>query len=450
MRSTRGMSLPWTSRLTGVLLALLTFSSHAADATPAKAALNQHFGVATCAGSSCHGSTRPFEDSTVRQDEYFIWQQKDAHHNAYKLLQSPAAKRIAINLGLKDATLAPECLTCHTDFVPEAQRGKRYAMNDGVGCEACHGGSEKWLGAHVSGTSHAENVAQGMTPLEDPLVRAKLCLDCHQGSAAKPVTHRMMGAGHPPLEFDLEFYTSIQPAHFRIDADYKKRKTYAPGGQVWAVGQLVAGQTLLDGMTGDRMTQKGLTPELVFFDCNSCHHPMRPPVWNAGVGGHQEPGQLRIADSSLVMSAVILRTLKTPTSAAWDSSLQKLHRSSEDSVASIKSAAADLRKLTGAGLTELKGRTFTRADLLKLMDALATEGDQKLAGDLTAAKQIYYGLDSLNRNLQQDMQMPKTVFAKGMDDLFAAVDVSGAHPYDPEKFRAAVKQIKAAVATQAS
>ena len=112
---------------------------------------DKHLGVATCAGSTCHGSTRPFADSRIRQDEYFIWQRKDAHARAYDTLRSERSQSIARKLGVADAATAPRCLVCHADNVPEAQRGERFQLSDGIGCETCHGASEHWIGPHTAG-----------------------------------------------------------------------------------------------------------------------------------------------------------------------------------------------------------------------------------------------------------------------------------------------------------
>ena len=33
-----------------------------------------------------------------------------------------------------------------------------------------------------------------------------------------------MGAGHPRMSFELDTFTTVEPAHFKIDADWEKRK----------------------------------------------------------------------------------------------------------------------------------------------------------------------------------------------------------------------------------
>ncbi len=406
----------------------------------------QHVGVATCAGSNCHGSQRPFEDSPVLQNEYFLWQREDAHSNAYKLLQTPASKRIASNLGLKDATTAAECLTCHTDYVAQAQRGRRYAMSEGVGCEGCHGGAQSWLGPHVSGNTHAQNIEAGLYPLEDPVLRGRLCVQCHMGTKNKPITHRIMGAGHPPLEFELDTFTNIQPAHFRVDDDYRKRKNYVPGAKVWAIGQLLAAETLLDGLLGDRFSDGGMFPELVFFDCNACHHPMQNTRWTPGAGGPLGPGEVRLADGYLVMSGVVLSVLQPAAAQRWNAGLVELHKSSAQSVAKTRAAAKALRDIVSEALPKISQGALGKAQAVDLLDLIAKTGIEGKAGDYTTAKQIYYGSDALAAYLRQEHGMPKQALSGPLDEMFAAVDAPLA--YNPEALRGALRKLRTAAAQQ--
>ncbi|MBM3516152.1 MAG: hypothetical protein FJX59_20905, partial [Alphaproteobacteria bacterium] len=266
-----------------------------------------HLGVGSCGGSSCHGALEPWSGSTVLQNEFVVWQEKDPHSDAYKTLQSEESKRIARNLGLPNATEADICLDCHADNVPEAKRAKGFQMSDGVGCESCHGGGEQWLGIHISGRAdHAENIKAGLFPTEDPEARARLCLSCHLGDKDRVITHRIMGAGHPRLAFELDTYSITQPAHFKVDADYTKRKGTPDHFKIWAVGQVVAVESLLDAMLDPNRNQDGIFPELVFFDCHSCHHPMSNVRWEPRDSHGISPGVPRLNDANILMMAALL------------------------------------------------------------------------------------------------------------------------------------------------
>ena len=91
-----------------------------------------HMGVATCAGSTCHGAVEPWKGSNIRQNEFVLWQRKDKHAKAYQALLSDRSKRIARNLGLKSAQTAKICLDCHADNVPLNQRHRSFQLSDGV------------------------------------------------------------------------------------------------------------------------------------------------------------------------------------------------------------------------------------------------------------------------------------------------------------------------------
>src|SRR5205823_8611319 len=103
------------------------------------------------------------------------------------------------------------------------------------------GGSQRWLGPHIAAIfSEAQLGEAGLYPTAEPVARAALCLSCHFGDDHKFVTHRLMGAGHPRLRFELDTFTRTQPAHFLVDDAYRARKNAASGVQIWAIGQALA------------------------------------------------------------------------------------------------------------------------------------------------------------------------------------------------------------------
>jgi len=230
-------------RLLGVLLLMAPWV--AGSETLPQAGADKHLGVATCAASQCHGSAVPRDGSNVMQNEYVTWTQNDPHANAYRTLTSDESKAIAARLGLRSASTAKICLDCHADNVPLEKRGERFQISDGVGCEACHGGSGNWLSTHynVPAVTHQNNIDAGLYPADSAESSGELCLSCHLGTRDKFATHRIMAAGHPRLSFELDTFTELwrtagrQP-HYRVDVDYRERKSAPSHSYTWAVGVL--------------------------------------------------------------------------------------------------------------------------------------------------------------------------------------------------------------------
>ena len=304
------------------LAAALTAASAMAEppapaATATTATLPYHsddksVGVVNCANSLCHGSVQPIKDSNVLQTEYVTWSRVDKHARSYKVLFSEQSLRIGRNLGLaKPPSQEKICLDCHAHNVPVAQRGERFKFDDGVSCEACHGPAGRWLESHVQdGATHADNLKNGLYPTDDPVARAQLCLSCHFGNADRFVTHRIMGAGHPRMSFELDTFTVVEPAHFKPDSDWEKRKRMWDGVKVWAIGQALVVSEMMDVLVDPKRGRDGLFPELVLFDCYACHHPMSDKRWAPRIAG-LGPGTVRLNDSSMLMVRQIARVRRS-------------------------------------------------------------------------------------------------------------------------------------------
>ena len=205
-----------------------------------------HEGVASCASSVCHGATIERSGTNVLQNAYVTWTRYDKHAGAYNVLLNEQSKRIARNLGLPNAHEADLCLDCHADNVPEELRGADFDITDGVGCEACHGGSEDWIARHTAPeATHADNIAHGLFATDDLTARTDLCLSCHLGTEDKFATHRIMGAGHPRLSFELSTFTELEPPHWARDADYAQRKGLETAVTTWTTGLLASARHAL-------------------------------------------------------------------------------------------------------------------------------------------------------------------------------------------------------------
>ena len=424
-----------------VVVAMLT-------ALAAGAAIAGRFeGVASCAGSTCHGRAEG-NGAVVRQDELRLWQEPSsragAHSRTYAGLVSPRGQRIAAALGLGSAGSAAACLGCHA--TPAGSRGERFQISDGVGCEGCHGAASGWIASHYAvGASHAGNVAGGMIPLDNPQVRASVCLDCHFGSG-KPgqfVTHAMMAAGHPRLSFELDLFSALQQ-HWDVDADYAARKSQSDGVRLWAVGQAQAVQRSLGLFARADLGSNGVFPQLTFFDCHSCHrgindNPSRQRGFETNPARPIEFGQPPYNDENIIMLAAVAQVLAPGQAAQFDAAARGFHAAmgkgrSEAVVAAkrLDSAAGAL----GAAMARGPGGSDTA---FRVIAAIGGRAVSARFTDYAGSAQAVMAVDTLLNALVKDGRVTVGVAAgirAHVNRAYAAV--ASPTGYNPAAFRAAL------------
>jgi hypothetical protein len=380
----------------GALLALLGYAAH-----PQTSADNKHLGVASCASSVCHGKSKAVPDQNVGLNEYRIWMDQDLHAQAYRALESPKAKQMALKLGLPSAATAKICLDCHTDNVAAAKQGPKYHITDGVACEACHGGSEKWIETHAQkDATHAANLQRGMYPSEQPLKRAELCLSCHLGTQDKFATHVIMGAGHPRLRFELEVFTALQPAHFQVDADYVKRKGKIEGMNLWFTGQLENAERYLTLLQGPLLTPGGMIPELSFYDCFSCHHSKEKMRWSqTRAGPGIKPGTLRLQKHPFIILQATAEALGDgATATELKNGADELVRAGQSDPATLRAAAKALLERLHT-IEPWAKRAYSPAEVAAVRKMLLRYAASDRASDFGTAEQIEMGVESLSYSL---------------------------------------------------
>jgi hypothetical protein len=347
-KETPGMCKMNKRHVFGVLLLVAPLTA-GAETLP-QVGLDKHMGVATCAASQCHGSAIARDGSNVLQNEYVTWTQNDPHANAYQTLTTDASIAIAARLGLRSASTATMCLDCHADNAPLDKRGERFQISDGVGCEGCHGGAERWLSTHynVPAITHSDSLTSGLYPTDRIADRATLCLSCHLGTEDKFATHRIMAAGHPRLSFELDTFVELwrtagrQP-HYRVDDDYRERKSVSSHSLSWAAGLVVEGRQRLRLVMDPEFTGSGMFPELGLYDCHACHRSMKTVQWRAlsrhgGVG----PGVPFLTDGTFVMIQILARSFDIVTAESIEKALTALHIAGASTAAEIRAAASEL------------------------------------------------------------------------------------------------------------
>ena len=442
-----GHSALTVAALAGVLITLGTGVDVKAQPLPYQSP-HQTLGTVTCASSLCHGSVRLWKDSNVLQNEYLTWSRIDKHARAYNVLLNARSQRIAKNLNLKQpAHESKICLDCHAHVVSLDRRGERFKITDGVTCEACHGPSEKWVKTHVepgdSATAqHAANIDDGMYPTSDAAARAKLCMSCHYGNQDKLVTHRIMGAGHPRMSFELDTFTEIAPKHFVVDKDYGQRKKIWDGAKTWAIGQALAVSETMNILGDPKRGRDGVFPELVLFDCHACHHPMSENRWKpkTAFGPSISPGLVRLNDSNMLMLRAITRAIDPKLGERVAVQTQKLHRAIAGEGDAFVEAAA-LKKLAQETVPVMSATTFSNRTMGAVLSQLIDDGIQGAYSDYAAAEQATLAIGSVGSYLakQGAMSAPQK-FNASLKKL--TLSLAKDEQYKPREFEALLKDLR--------
>lgn len=424
----------------------------------------KHTGVASCAGP-CHARQAAMgtvEGADMRGSEVAVWQQADTprgrHSQAYNVLLGRRAQDMGRKLGYRPET-AQACLVCHANPVDSSKRDARFQLSDGVSCETCHGGSEKWLPIHYEPAStpeeraarHQRNLANGLFPLENVADRARVCGACHIGSAAPNqfVTHQIMGAGHPRLSFELELFTSLQQHHVEDDL-YRAAKPVTPRGNVWAMGQAVAARTNVVLFLQSEERRQSLFPELSFFDCHSCHRPISDnpafqSTWRPNPLRPIGTGVVSFNDANTIVIGAAARALAGPRLAedfevkarAFQMSIL---RSAADRTAAGKALSETLSQLTGVFATADMTPQRAEATLREIVSR--TQADRYTS--YGSAEQAVMAIDSLSRAMGEGdggLQARAGRLRPGIDAAYRAVTEPA--KYDPDAFKAALADIAA-------
>lgn len=426
-------------------LLVVTWAGQPAAAVPPDRFVHQ--GVASCAGSTCHGrqeATGP----RVRQNEVLTWSDPASltgvHARAWRVLAEPRAQAIGRRLGIADVAASAQCIGCHGD--PAPLKGPKWQQSDGVGCEACHGGAERWLASHASvKATHADNVARGMRALNDPSTRAGVCLDCHFG-ADRPgqfVFHRLMAAGHPRIAFELDLFTALQ-RHHDEDADYAARKGVASGVTTWAVGQALAVERALSLLPLQSASLTG--PDYIFYDCRSCHRtfsddPAVPILARTNGWRPIPPGQPVWADEGMIMLGAAARLAVPDVARSFESQSRAFHAALGGDRAGAMKAAAALKATSATLARRLSAARLDRAQTFALIDAVLV-GNAPAYTDYQGGAQAVMAADTLLNALVTAGQVNRAAAVALRPDLDRAYALArDANRWDPVAFRAALAQI---------
>lgn len=391
-----------------------------------------YVGTGSCSSSNCHGSVNPRKATNVLQNEYYTWSKYDRHAKAYAILLEADAKKIAHNLGTSSPEKDPLCLRCHATYVAdEKMKGEKYRIEDGVTCESCHGAGSGWLSSHaISGATHKKNVENGLKDLDSLSARAGTCLECHYGSDNQTVNHKLYGAGHPRLSFELDTFQATEPRHWDIDKDYIDRKgAYLPA-KAWLVGQIMQASEVLKAL-GSVRAVNGKLPELSMFDCSSCHHSLTEDQWKSrSYGGN--PGELKLNAPSLVILREAFLAIDPDLGAEIREKLAAIHAryvidGAVETITTLKSL------LLSDALQKANAGSYDQASLSKILKRFSGFCAQTPWLTYETAEQIAMGVEAISSSYPELKARNKHAVQGMLGGL------ANSEAFDPRKFVGACK-----------
>ncbi|MHC4582964.1 MAG: multiheme c-type cytochrome [Planctomycetota bacterium] len=202
------------------------------EITDSKKSENKYIGVHTC--TECH-------KGPVMGYQFSKWR-TSAHARAYAVLATDKAYEVAKKQGLKDPPQSsPKCLKCHSTAYHQPAKGaiEFYSLNEGVGCEACHGAGSNYYPEAIM----KDPLAAKAAGLKE--VTRQTCIECHQDTKDKPFDFEkaLEKIAHPmeppkvsqvpryktPLNMALspsgkEIFIACEASHTIIVVDVKTRK----------------------------------------------------------------------------------------------------------------------------------------------------------------------------------------------------------------------------------
>jgi nitrate/TMAO reductase-like tetraheme cytochrome c subunit len=115
---------------------------------------------------TCHNATK-------NGAQYKLWASRP-HAKAYEVLKGESAKKKAQAAGVEDPLKSENCLSCHTTAYGKKNVEASYKLEEGVGCEACHGPGSEYKKMSTM-KDRAKSVAAGLLLRDE-----KTCTNCHK------------------------------------------------------------------------------------------------------------------------------------------------------------------------------------------------------------------------------------------------------------------------------
>jgi len=271
------------------------------------------------------------------------------------------------------------------------------------------------------------------------------------GDATRFVDHRLYGAGHPRLRFELDTFTAIQPAHVVVDKGYIERKGRVTDIAVWASGQALTVARQMTALLDPKHARRGLFPEFALYDCQSCHHPYdalhAPRPTDSGLG----PGTVKLNDANLAMLRIVAARVAPEAAHSLGAHVLALNRAMApdqggdpgDVPGGVQREAAAIRETARGLVPLLAGDEFGAGDIRAIAEAVIAQGQGPDGWRFSHAEQTTMALEAIAAAMKSAGVVGAAqgeAIRKATDALYASF--AGEASFRPDAFAAALRDFK--------
>ena len=151
----------------------------------------------------------------------------------------------------------------------------------------------------------------------------------------------------------------------------------------------------MDAVIDPKNAPKGIQPELVLFDCETCHHPATELRWRRRASTGLGPGALELYDANAVMLRVIAARVAPAAAKVLGEEMLALHHATTESWSAVVRQATLVRAAANELLAALTAHDFTPDDMKALANGVVANGLGGDGGEYSGAEQATMALGSI-------------------------------------------------------
>ena len=215
------------------------------------------------------------------------------------------------------------------------------------------------------------------------------------------------------------------------------KRPYISSVNMWLAGLAVTGMQSLELLQEEWFTRAGLVPELSFFQCHACHHPMDDLRWSSEPD-RLPPGAVRLNDASLVVLLAVLETLSPDDVSGLRGDLNTLHQASQQSRERVVSAARALHARLEPLVERLSKGNYGPEQQRQLRRELLAQSAAERFRHFTAAEQAFLAVETLSLSLGDAERLKSR-----LDAWYASVEDE--NRFVPQQFAVLARQLMGAL-----